>query len=234
MKHKIGILGFPAGLLQSEFIFLLSQITATSRAGIKSIQTLLLPIILKNGNYTVWYQVSFLLRGTLEKGSPCRKQVKSYQSGLRGQYSCCCWTITWQESKSFRIRGRNSRQDDFANWRVFIQGYLTCTTPNVLIWLIPTISGVVPVGLLSLSWIFQNNFTRCPYKSSFIIFFNHTFIRAHPSWPLVCIAFLHVLYLKHWIQLPKHLLTLGNMHHVCSAKGRPASMSWKCKMVLGT
>jgi len=53
MKHKIGILGFPAGLLQSEFIFLLSQITATSRAGIKSIQTLLLPIILKNGNYTV-------------------------------------------------------------------------------------------------------------------------------------------------------------------------------------
>lgn len=40
MKHKISSLGLPAGLLQSEFVFLLNQITATSRAGIKSIQTL--------------------------------------------------------------------------------------------------------------------------------------------------------------------------------------------------
>lgn len=72
----------------------------------------LLPIIPKNENYTGWYTIFFFFHGTLKSGAPWRKQGKSISPVfLRGQQSLCCWAITRQESKSFRIRVRSNNTD---------------------------------------------------------------------------------------------------------------------------
>lgn len=55
-----------------------------------------------------WVILNFLSLH-LKSGAPWRKQGRRI-SLFWGRQLCCCWTVTWQESKSFRIRVRNNTQ----------------------------------------------------------------------------------------------------------------------------